>query len=285
MRRTKIVCTIGPASELAETIEQMIRAGMNVARLNFSHGTQEEHARKIAAIREIAARLGRPVAILQDLAGPKIRIGSFASGPIRLKPGEIFTLTARDVPGDAREVSVTYRGLPRDVQAGDTLLLADGAMEMKVERAQGHDIACRVVVGGELSAHKGINLPTRSIHAPILTEKDFADFAFGLGQGVDYAALSFVKHLLGQQNQLLVAKAFEAQPETWLPEAYAFPEGYVLAKAGKVTPPTDEEWAAEKELWLNSLNQRAEEQTMQAFVADLRAKADVRITNPGALEN
>lgn len=213
MRRTKIVCTIGPASELAETIEQMIRAGMNVARLNFSHGTQEEHARKIAAIREIAARLGRPVAILQDLAGPKIRIGSFASGPIRLKPGEIFTLTARDVPGDAREVSVTYRGLPRDVQAGDTLLLADGALEMNVERVQGKDIACRVVVGGELGAHKGINLPARSIHAPILTEKDLSDFAFGLGQGVDYAALSFVRTALDVQ----IARDFMRQQGREIP--------------------------------------------------------------------
>lgn len=193
MRRTKIVCTIGPASDAPETIEKMILAGMNVARLNFSHGTQAEHAQKITLIREIAGRQGRAVAILQDLAGPKIRIGSLASGPVRLKPGEIFTLTARDVPGDDREVSVTYRDLPRDVQVGDTLLLADGALEMKVEGVEGNDIACRVVCGGELSSHKGINLPTRSIHAPILTEKDLSDFAFGLKQGVDYAALSFVR--------------------------------------------------------------------------------------------
>ncbi len=207
MRRTKIVCTIGPSSEAPETIEKLIQAGLNVARLNFSHGTQEEHARKITAIREIAARLGKPVAVLQDLAGPKIRIGRFASGPIRLKPGEEFILTARDVPGDQREVSVTYKELPGDVQAGDALLLADGALELKVKTVRGDDIFCEVVVGGELSSSKGINLPSRSIRAPILTEKDLSDFAFGLQQGVDYAALSFVR----TANDVQIARDFMKQ--------------------------------------------------------------------------
>ncbi len=193
MRRTKIVCTIGPASGDRAVLGRMMDAGMNVARLNFSHGTQEEQGAKIALIRELAAEKGLPIAILQDLAGPKIRTGSFACGSIELKPGDLFTLTARDVEGGPKEVGLTYRELPQDVMAGDTLLLADGALELKVESVKGPDILCRVILGGRLSSHKGINLPSRSIRAPILTKKDYADLAFGLAQGVDYVALSFVR--------------------------------------------------------------------------------------------
>ena len=166
---------------------------MNVVRLNFSHGTQQEHGQKIALIREIAAEKNLAIAILQDLAGPKIRMGTFANGPVELKSGDMFTLTARDVPGDERDVSVTYRELPRDVQVGDTLLLADGALELRVEAVVEDDIRCRVILGGQLSSHKGINLPSRSIRAPILTAKDHADLAFGLAHGVDFVALSFVR--------------------------------------------------------------------------------------------
>ncbi len=193
MRKTKIVCTIGPASESRDVLLRMMDAGMNVARLNFSHGTREDHAAKIAMIRQIAEEKGLPVAILQDLAGPKIRTGAFACGSIQLKTGDEFILTARDVPGNEKEVGLTYRELPQDVQEGDTLLLADGALELRVEKAEGPDIHCRVILGGKLSSHKGINLPSRSIRAPILTNKDYEDLAFGLAQGVDYVALSFVR--------------------------------------------------------------------------------------------
>lgn len=193
MRNTKIVCTIGPASDSREVLGQLMDAGMNVVRLNFSHGTQQEHGQKIALIREIAAEKNLAIAILQDLAGPKIRMGTFANGPVELKSGDMFTLTARDVPGDERDVSVTYRELPRDVQVGDTLLLADGALELRVEAVVEDDIRCRVILGGQLSSHKGINLPSRSIRAPILTAKDYADLAFGLAHGVDFVALSFVR--------------------------------------------------------------------------------------------
>ena len=193
MRKTKIVCTIGPASDSPDVIRRMMDAGMNVARLNFSHGTREAHAAKIALIRQIAAEKNLPIAILQDLAGPKIRTGAFACGSIELKTGETFTLTARDVPGNDKEVGLTYRELPQDVQEGDTLLLADGALELRVEKVAGPDILCRVILGGRLSSHKGINLPSRSIRAPILTNKDYEDLAFGLAQDVDYVALSFVR--------------------------------------------------------------------------------------------
>ena len=193
MRMTKIVCTIGPASRDVATLEKLMRAGMNVARLNFSHGTQEEKGRTIADIRAIAKKLGLPVAILQDLAGPKIRTGAIAGGPVTLISGGIFILTNRPVPGSAREVSLTYRALPRDVKKGDSILLNDGAIELTVEEARERDIRCRVIVGGELSSHKGINLPGRSVGAGTLTAKDRSDLAFGLKQGVDYVALSFVR--------------------------------------------------------------------------------------------
>ena len=193
MKRTKIVCTIGPASNTEPMIEKLIRAGMNVARLNFSHGTHEEHGEVIRIIRSVAARLQEPVAILQDIAGPKIRIGAIADGPITLTPGSRFVLTARDVPGNQDEVSVNYREMPRFVQPGDSLLLADGMLELTVEKITGEDIECRVITGGSLNSRKGINLPTRSTGIPILTDKDRADLQFGLDNGVDYIALSFVR--------------------------------------------------------------------------------------------
>ena len=166
---------------------------MNVCRLNFSHGTQDEHAALIKDIRRVAAEAGRHVAILQDLAGPKIRTGPVAGGAITLKEGASFRLTSRDVPGDETEVGLTYPELPATVQVGDTLMLADGLMELVVESTDGTDVDCKVVMGGELGSHKGINLPGRTIKAPILSAKDRSDLDFGLVQDVDYIALSFVR--------------------------------------------------------------------------------------------
>ncbi len=193
MPRAKIVCTIGPASESPEVLERLIVSGMNVARLNFSHGTHEEHARNIAAIRSIAERAGRAVAVLQDLAGIKLRLGSIAKGPVLIETGSRLTLTARQTPGDAREISVTWPGLPASVRPGDTLLLADGDLQLEALETTATDIVCRVVAGGSLSSNKGINLPTRSIDAPSLTDKDLRDLEFGIEQGVDMVALSFVR--------------------------------------------------------------------------------------------
>jgi len=204
MRKTKIVCTIGPASGSREILSRMMDAGMNVARLNFSHGTHKDHAEKIRLIRQIAEEKKLSVAILQDLAGPKIRTGAFACESIVLNPGDEFILTARDVPGDEKEVGLTYSQLPQDVQEGDSLLLADGALELRVEKIEKDDIHCRVILGGRLSSHKGINLPSRSIRAPILTNKDYKDLAFGLEQGVDYVALSFVR----SASDIGVARAY-----------------------------------------------------------------------------
>ena len=193
MTKTKIICTIGPASRSPEVLEKLVEAGMNVARLNFSHGTLEQHAQTISDIRTLAARLNRHVAILQDLSGPKIRTGAMAAGTVMLQNGQPFTLTNRDVPGDEHEVGLTYADLPANVRTGDILLLADGLLELEVESAGEHDIRCRVIAGGPLGSNKGINLPHRSINAPILTDKDKRDLEFGLAQDVDFIALSFVR--------------------------------------------------------------------------------------------
>jgi pyruvate kinase len=192
-RRTKIVCTIGPATSSREQIRALITAGMNVARLNFSHGVREEHGRVVEDVRAVAGELGVPVAILQDLAGPKVRVGAFATGAVMLVPGASFTLTTRAVPGDDRQVSVSYPRLSEEVKAGDSLLLADGTLELDVERVEAEDIHCRVVVGGPLSARKGVNVPSGLFGLPILGEKDVADLRFGLACGVDYVGLSFVR--------------------------------------------------------------------------------------------
>ena len=192
-RKTKIVCTIGPASESPQIIEALILAGMNVARLNFSHGTREDHLRKIVAIRHIAERLKQPVAILQDLAGPKIRIGKMKEGGVELRRGEKFLLTNREIVGNEKEVSVSYSSLPSEVKTGDQILLADGTIELQVLRSNGQDIQCEVVVGGILTSHKGINLPTGTILAKVFTEKDHEDLLFGLRNGIDLIGLSYVK--------------------------------------------------------------------------------------------
>ena len=193
MPKTKIVCTIGPASSSPDTIRAMILSGMNVARLNFSHGSHADHADKIRIIRALAAELNQPVAILQDLCGPKIRVGKIADPGVQLNPGDTFTLTSEDVIGTNGRVAVSYRGLPADVKVGDRLLLADGMMELEVVRSSGSDITTRVVIGGVLTSHKGVNLPTGSMKLETLTAKDRIDLQFGLAQDVDYVALSFVR--------------------------------------------------------------------------------------------
>ncbi len=212
MPRTKIVCTIGPSSRSPEMLERLVAAGMDVARLNFSHGTHAEHAAVIAALRGIAQKNGRPIAILQDLSGIKIRIGEIAAASVRLEPGAPFTLTSRAVPGDASEVSVSFPDLPGSVRSGDRLLLADGELELSAESVSPTDIRCRVVAGGMLSSHKGI-LPSRSIAAPGLTDKDRDDLAFGIGSGVDYIALSFVR---GAED-VLQARAFMSERGARIP--------------------------------------------------------------------
>lgn len=193
MRRTKIVCTIGPASDSEDLLGKLIDAGMNVARLNFSHGTHEYHGNTIRKIRSVSEKKGIPIAILQDLAGPKIRIGKFEKDSIHLETGKIFILTNEAVLGDENRVFVSYPKLTEEVKASDRILLADGSIELCVVKTDSKNVTCKVQVGGELSSNKGINLPGGSLSVQALTDKDRKDLVFGLEQGVDYIAMSFVR--------------------------------------------------------------------------------------------
>jgi pyruvate kinase len=194
MRRTKIVCTIGPATISEEKLEQLMREGMNVARLNFSHGTYDEHRQVIERVRAISARLDCAVAILQDLQGPKIRTGALQDGkPVSLIDSTQVTITTRDIVGNGQIISTTYENLPQDVKPGDRILLDDGLMELRVLSANETDVQCLVVHGGVLKEHKGINLPGVAVSSPALTEKDRDDLRFGIKHKVDYVALSFVR--------------------------------------------------------------------------------------------
>ena len=193
MRRAKIVSTLGPASSSERVIEQLIGAGVDVFRLNFSHGTRDEHAENVGRIRQIADNMQRSVAILQDLQGPKMRVGKLAEDPIELKEGNRLTVTTREVPGDAECVSTTYAGLPRDVKPADRILLDDGHIELIVREVYRSDVVCEVVLGGLLKSNKGINLPGVRVSAPSLTVKDREDLDLGIELGVDYIALSFVR--------------------------------------------------------------------------------------------
>jgi pyruvate kinase len=192
-RLTKIVCTLGPASIAEGIIEQMARAGMDVARLNFSHGTHAEHGQAIERIRSVEARLGKPIAILQDLQGPKIRLGTFEGGSAVLRRGRPFVLTTVAVQGTPDRASISYRELPRDVKPGDRVLIDDGRVALEVEDVQGEEVVCRVETGGLLQDHKGVNLPRTTVRMAVLTDKDREDLAFGLRHGVDYVGVSFVR--------------------------------------------------------------------------------------------
>lgn len=193
MRKTKIICTIGPASEDPEILRSLLENGANVIRLNFSHGNHEEHGRRIALIKEIREALDLPVAILLDTKGPEIRIGKFKEGRIQLTEGQKFILTTDDVEGDETRVSVLFKGITKDVHKGATILLDDGLVELVVEDITENELHCRVINGGSLGSSKGVNIPGISTSLPAITPKDIEDIKFGVEQGVDYIAASFVR--------------------------------------------------------------------------------------------
>ena len=208
MRRTKIVATVGPASRSPEMLEQLVEAGVNVFRLNFSHGTHDEHLAVVKAVREIAARRRKPVALLQDLSGPKIRTGKVKGDVVQLVKGARIAITTdTSIEGTAELISTTYAALPQDVKAGDQVLLDDGNLELRVVAVSGGRVECEVVDGGPLKSHKGINLPGVMLSTPAITGKDKDDLAFGIGAGVDFVAMSFVR----RAADVLEAKALIAE--------------------------------------------------------------------------
>ncbi|PUA79115.1 pyruvate kinase [Nocardioides currus] len=193
MRRAKIVCTLGPAVSTAEAIRELVDAGMDVARLNMSHGEYAEHERLYHLVRKASDESGHGVGIFADLQGPKIRLGLFADGPVKLKRGATFTITTRDVLGDGEQCGTTYKGLPGDVKPGDPLLIDDGKVRLRVTSVDGTDVVTEVVVPGKVSNNKGINLPGVAVSVPALSEKDTEDLRWALNLGVDFIALSFVR--------------------------------------------------------------------------------------------
>lgn len=193
MRKTKIVCTIGPSSESLENTKKLILAGMNVARLNFSHGDFEEHGNRIKNIRQAAKELNKTVAILLDTKGPEIRTGKLAVEPIELVQDEYITLTTEEILGDKDRISITYKDLPNDVEVGSTILIDDGLIGLTVVGIEGTEIKCRIVNGGTIKSKKGVNVPGVAISLPGITEKDANDIVFGIEQDIDFIAASFVR--------------------------------------------------------------------------------------------
>ena len=194
MRRAKIVCTIGPAVESVEKIAQLVDAGMNMARLNLSHGDYSEHQSRLDMVRAAAKKSNKPIAILVDLQGPKIRLARFADGPHELSRGDIFTITTDDVEGTKERVGTTYKGLPGDCKPGDYILIDDGKVTVQVTEVKGNDVITKVIQPGMVSNNKGLNLPGVAVSVPAMSEKDVSDLRWGLKAGADFIALSFVRN-------------------------------------------------------------------------------------------
>lgn len=192
MRKTKIICTIGPASENEETLTQMCKAGMNVARLNFSHGTHDEHKNKIELVKKVREKLNLPIAIMLDTKGPEYRIGTFVDGKVTVTEGDTFTFTTEDVVGDNTRVSVNYKDLIKNLTVGDRILVNNGLVIFEVTELQGKDAVCKVIIGGELSNRKSMCFPNKVMTGPYLSKQDKSDLLFGIENGVDFVAASFV---------------------------------------------------------------------------------------------
>ncbi|MFT4287276.1 pyruvate kinase [Nocardioides sp.] len=245
MRRAKIVCTLGPAVGSERRIRELVYAGMDIARLNFSHGTHEEHAERYRLVREASDASGKGVGILADLQGPKIRLETFKARPEggkwTLRRGQAWTITTRDVEGDATICGTTYKGLPGDVKVGDMLLIDDGKIRLRVTGVEGTDVATEVLVGGPVSDHKGINLPGVAVSVPALSEKDIDDLRFALSLAVDFVALSFVRNAADAEdvrkvmrevgvNVPIIAKIEKPQAIDNLDEIIEAFDGFMVAR-------------------------------------------------------
>ncbi len=241
MPNTKIVATLGPASDAPETLKSLIVAGVDVFRLNASHGEWQDHARRIDAVRKVAAEMGRHIGILLDLQGPKIRLGKFANGGCTLQAGSHFTITTKEVVGDCERASTGYSGLANDVKTGDRVLLADGSIELRALRSDGLEVLFEVIIGGPVSDRKGINLPGVSVSAPSVTDADERNLRAGLAAGVDMIAQSFVRSaadvrhlrsLMGEQNPTVPIIAKIEKPEAYadLPKILEVADGVMVAR-------------------------------------------------------
>jgi len=251
VRRAKIICTVGPACNSEAMLRDLMRLGMDVARLNFSHGSHEEHARHIERLRRAAELENRTICILQDLQGPKIRTGRLKGGtPVILKPGSHVTITPRDIEGSASLISTTFQGLAQEVKPDARILLTDGLIELRVARVRGEDVECEVINGGQLGQHQGINLPGIALSIPALTDKDRADLEFGLKHGVDMLAISFVrsaadvrevKQIIANHGSDLpvIAKLEKPQALERLEEIFEASDGVMVARGdlGVEMPP------------------------------------------------
>ena len=241
-RRAKIVCTLGPATSTQERINALITAGLDVARLNLSHGSHADHLNSYRLVRAGSDAIGRSVGVLADLQGPKIRLGEFPGGPVLLTAGDEFTITTDDIPGDRHEASTTYQGLADDVRAGDRILIDDGNVQADVTGVSGTRVRTRVVVGGRVSDHKGINLPGVAVSAPALTAKDQEDLRWALATGVDIVAMSFVRSPddamvarkimseAGRSGVPLIAKIEKPEAVRVLPEIVDAFDGIMVAR-------------------------------------------------------
>ncbi|MEA4892035.1 MAG: pyruvate kinase [Peptococcaceae bacterium] len=241
MRKTKIVCTLGPAADSPEMLKSLLEAGMDVARLNFSHGSHEEHRRRIRLLRQVCRETGRQAAVMLDTSGPEIRTRQVKGDKAALVKGQSFTLTVREVEGDETQVSVTYEHLPASVSPGQIILLDDGLIRLEVESATATDILCRVLDGGLLTNRRGVNIPGAELPFPVLTEKDKADLAFGVAEGVDIVAASFVRNARDVQTirdyltglggrQFIVSKIESRQGVDNLREIIAVSDGLMVAR-------------------------------------------------------
>jgi pyruvate kinase len=250
-RRAKIICTIGPSCNTESALGELMRLGMDVARLNFSHGTHEDHSHNIERLRKVAQQEGRSICILQDLQGPKIRTGTLKDGvPITIQAGSRVTITSRGVEGTAGLISTTFKDLPHEVQPGSRILLSDGLIELRVIGVRGDEVECEVINGGSLGQHQGINIPGAALSIPALTEKDRSDLNFGLDHGVDMVALSFVrsaadvedvKKLVAGKGQTVpvIAKLEKPQALEQLEAIFEVADGVMVARGdlGVEMPP------------------------------------------------
>ena len=242
MRKTKIICTLGPSTDREGVLKQLMMEGMNVCRLNFSHGSHEEHKRRMDEVKALRKELELPIAILLDTKGPEIRLCEFENGSVMLEPGQEFTLTTDEAPGNKERVGITYKNLYKDVKVGNHILIDDGLIDMTVASIENHDITCRVNNGGKVSNKKGVNVPNVDLSMPYLSERDMSDIKFGLSQDIDFIAASFVRtaedvkqlkyymEFCGSRDVKIIAKIENAQGVSNIDEIIDVADGIMVAR-------------------------------------------------------